>query len=72
MIKIKNRQKSPVQLIVRSRTAPRSFTTLVVPGIGANKNTYLLEDERTTEYVVRAEKAGLISTQVIPNSRKLN
>jgi hypothetical protein len=72
MIEITNKHRSPVQLVVRSRTAPRAFTTLVVPGIGGKKNIYLLEDERTTEYVARAEKQGLISTRRIPNSRKLN
>lgn len=67
MLEIKNRNKFPVQLVVRSQKKPNSFTTLNIPGIGANKNTYLLEDERTTEYVDRAEKKGLISTRHIPN-----
>ncbi len=67
MLEIKNRNKFPVQLVVRSRKTPNSFTTLNVPGIGAGKNTYYLEDERTTEYVDRAEKQGLISTRHIPN-----
>jgi hypothetical protein len=63
MIEIKNKTRSPVQLLVRSRTAPREFTTLNIPGVGAGKNTYLLEDERSTEYIERAEKKGLISTR---------
>ena len=70
MLEIKNKNKFPVQLIVRSRTAPRSFTVLNIPGIGGNKNIYLLEDERTTEYIDRAEKDGLISTRYITNKRK--
>ncbi|MEX5523394.1 hypothetical protein, partial [Bacillus cereus] len=37
------------------------------PGKGCGKNIYLLEDERTTEYIDRAEKDGLISTRHIPN-----
>ena len=63
MIEIKNKTKSPIQLVIRSRKAPKSFTTLNIPGVGAGKNTYLLEDERNTEYVERAEKLGLISTK---------
>jgi hypothetical protein len=67
MLEIKNKQKFPVQLVIRSRTAPRSFTTLNIPGVGSGKNIYLLEDERATEYIDRAEKNGLISTRHIPN-----
>lgn len=63
MIEIKNKTKSPVQLVIRSRKASKAFTTLNIPGVGAGKNTYLLEDERNTEYVERAEKLGLISTR---------
>jgi len=69
MIEIRNKCRSPIQLVVRSRKSPRSFTTLNVPGVGAKKNVYLLEDERTTEYVERAEKQGLISTRHIPNKK---
>jgi len=68
MIEIKNKQKSPVQLIVRSRTAPRAFTTLIIPGIGKGKNIRLIEDEQTTDIIERVEKMGLISTRYIPNS----
>jgi hypothetical protein len=62
MIEIKNKTKSPIQLVIKSRTA-KSFTTLNIPGVGAGHNTYLLEDELNTEYVERAEKLGLISTR---------
>ena len=71
MIEIKNKTKSPVQLVIRSRTAPKSFTTLNIPGVGAGKNTYILEDERNTEYVERAEKMGLISTRYL-TKKELN
>lgn len=67
MLEIKNRNKFPVQLVVRSRRTPNSFTTLNIPGIGNGKNIYYLEDERATEYVDRAEKQGMISTRHIPN-----
>jgi hypothetical protein len=70
MLEIKNKNKFPVQLVIRSRTAPRSFTVLNIPGIGCGKNIYHLEDERATEYIDRAEKDGLISTRYIPNKRK--
>ena len=68
MIEVKNNQRSPVQLIVRSRLAPRAFTTLIVPGIGKGNNVRLIEDERVTEYIDRVEKMGLITTRYIPNS----
>jgi len=71
MIEIKNKTKSPVQLLIRSRKSPRSFTTLNIPGVGAGNNSYLLEDERNTEYVERAEQMGLISTRHITN-KELN
>lgn len=63
MIEIKNKTRSPIQILIRSRKSPKAFTTLNVPGIGAGNNIYLLEDERNTEYVERAEKMGLISTR---------
>jgi hypothetical protein len=68
MIEVRNNQRSPVQLVVRSRTAPRAFTTLIVPGIGKGNNVRLIEDERHTEIIDRVEKMGLISTRYIPNS----
>lgn len=68
MIEIKNKQKSPVQIIVRSRTAPRAFTTLIIPGIGKGNNIRLIEDELKTDIIERVEKMGLISTRYIPNS----
>jgi hypothetical protein len=71
MIEIKNKTKGPVQLVIRSRTAPKSFTTLNIPGVGAGKNIYILEDERNTEYVERAEKMGLISTRYL-TKKELN
>jgi hypothetical protein len=71
MIEIKNKTRSPVQLVIKSKKAPKSFTTLNIPGIGSGKNVYLLEDERNTEYVERVEKMGLISTRHI-TKRELN
>lgn len=67
MIEITNKQKSPIQVVVRSRKGARAFTTLNIPGIGANCNVYLLADERHTEYIDRVEKMGLISTKYVPN-----
>lgn len=71
MIEIKNKTKSPVQLVIKSKKAPKSFTTLNIPGVGAGKNFYLLEDELNTEYVERAEKMGLISTKYL-TKKELN
>lgn len=63
MIEIKNKTRGPIQVLIRSRKSPKSFTTLNIPGVGSGRNTYLMEDERNTEYVDRAEKLGLISTR---------
>ena len=63
MIEIKNLTKGPVQLVVRSKKSPRSFTTLIIPGVGAGKNVFLLEDERKTEYVDRIEAMKLIKVR---------
>lgn len=71
MIEIKNKTKSPVQVLIRSRTSPKSFTTLNIPGIGLGQNIFVIEDERKTEYVDRAEKMGLISTRHL-TKKKLN
>ena len=65
MIEIVNNKKHPVQIVIRSKSAPRQFTVLNIPGIGKDKNTYLLEDERSTEYVDRMERLGWISTRYI-------
>ena len=67
MLEIRNKSKFPVQLIIRSRAAPKAFTTLNIPGVGSGKNVYLLEDERNTPYIQRVEDMGLISTKHIPN-----
>lgn len=39
MIEIKNKQKGPVQVLVRSKKHPRAFTTLNIPGIGSGKTS---------------------------------
>jgi len=72
MIEITNKNRSPVQLVIRSQTAPRSLATLIIPGIGKGNNVYYLRDELNTEYVQRAEhKFKLIKTRYVPN-RELN
>jgi len=71
MLEIKNKNRFPVQLIVRSRKSPRSFTTLNVPGIGCGKNIFYLEDELVTEYIDRAANDGLISVKQVSNNNLL-
>jgi hypothetical protein len=68
MIEITNKHRSPVQILVRSRKSPRSFTTLIIPGVGKKQNIRLIEDEAKTDIIDRVEKMGLISTRYIPNS----
>jgi hypothetical protein len=63
MLEITNKNKFPVQLVVRSKTEPKAFTTLNVPGVGAGRNVIVIEDEKHTEYVDRMEQMGLISVR---------
>lgn len=65
MIELKNLNKFPVQLIVKSTRIPNSFTCLNIPGIGKKNNIFLLEDERATEYIDRAVEAGLITKRIV-------
>lgn len=65
MIEITNKQKGPTQILVRSKTSPRGFTCLNIPGVGANKNVVVIEDEMATEYIKRVENLKLISTRYI-------
>jgi len=65
MIEITNKLKSPIQVLVRSKTTPRGFTCLNIPGVGANKNTVVIEDEMATEYIKRIENLKLITTRYI-------
>lgn len=68
MIEIKNKGRGPVQILVRSKTAPRAFTTLIIPGIGKGLNVRQIEDEQATDVIERVEKMGLISTRYVPNN----
>jgi hypothetical protein len=70
MIEIRNKLKSPVQIVVRSRIKPNSFTTLIIPGVGAGKNVRTIEDEQKTEYIKRVENFGMISTRYVSTSTK--
>lgn len=71
MIEIKNNTRGPVNLMVRSKRAVRSFTTIIIPGIGSGKNVYLLEDELYTpdSNIDIVKRAGIISTKNIPNKK---
>jgi hypothetical protein len=64
MIEITNKTKGPVQLCIRTKVG-KGLTVKNIPGIGAGNNVYLLEDERHTDYVDRAEKLGLITQRKI-------
>ncbi len=68
MIEIKNKQRSPVQVLVRSKKAPKAFTTLIIPGGGNGKNVRISADDLMTEVIERVEKMGLISTRYIPSN----
>jgi hypothetical protein len=65
MIEITNKLRSPIQLVVRSKKAPKAFTTLNIPGVGKGHNVRVITDESHTEYIDRVEGLGLISTKKI-------
>lgn len=72
MIEITNRTKGPIQLVVKSMSKNRkgkAISVVNIPGIGAGKNVYLLEDERHTEYVDWAEAKGFIKQRKISNPK---
>lgn len=68
MLEITNKSRFSIPLVVRSRRAPRTFTTLNIPGVGRGNNVRYVEDELWTEYIERAEKQGLITYRRIPNT----
>jgi len=68
MIEITNRKRHPVQLLVKSKEMPRTFTTLSIPAVGKGKNVYLLPEELKTEYIDRAEHDWkFITTRIVPD-----
>ena len=68
MIEIENRNKFPVQVMVRSRKKPKDFTCLNIPGIGSGKNVFMLEDERVTDELERAARdGGIVTIKRVPN-----
>ncbi|MHA2043430.1 MAG: hypothetical protein ACW99G_01475 [Candidatus Thorarchaeota archaeon] len=52
MIEIINRKRSPISLMVKSLKAPRSFTIMNIPGVGAGHNVKELAEERITDHVM--------------------
>jgi len=68
MLEITNKTRGPISLVVRSRRATRAFTCKTLPGIGAGQNVYLLEDERTTEYIDRLKNMKLIEVRHVPDA----
>lgn len=72
MIEITNMQKSPIQVMVRSKKKVRSFTVLTIPGMGSGHNKRIIEDEAVTENIERVESMNLISTRKIKNKIREN
>lgn len=65
MIEITNVKPYPIQLIIRGPHSDNSYCAIDIPGVGIKKTKILIEDERHTPYIDRAEKAGLIMTRVL-------
>ena len=67
MYEITNKQRGPVQLVIRSRRgpSPREFTVKNICGVGKGNNICLLQDELMTDYIWKAEREKLISVRYI-------
>ena len=70
MIEITNKTRGPVQLVIRTKVG-KEMTVLNIPGIGAGKNVFFLEDERHTEWIDRAEQNGLITQKIVTKKRSI-
>ncbi len=68
MIEITNLLQTPVSLFIKSARAPGHGTSLTIPGAGAGKNIFYLQEERATEYIQRAEQSGLIKTRYVDSN----
>ena len=58
---VKNLQRGPVSLMIKSKGKLRSFTTLTLPGIGSKKNEVRIPDELMTDKIKLMENKRLIS-----------
>jgi len=63
MIEITNRDRGPVQLIVRSQNKVTGFTTKILPGRGRKKNVCIITDEEWTEQINTLVELKMISTR---------
>lgn len=73
MIKeVRNKQRGPIQLTLKSKKAPRSLVTKNLPGIGGEdgKNIYRYPNELHTDYIDRLEEMGMISVRDIADNMR--
>lgn len=69
MKEVRNKQKSPVQLILKLKKNSRAFGTKNLPGVGGEngQNVYRYPIELHTEYIDRLEQKGMISVRDVTN-----
>lgn len=65
MIEIRNKQRFPIPLILKSKNYQKGMTHKILPGIGKGNNIITIEDELYTAYIQEAEKRGWISIKKI-------
>jgi hypothetical protein len=65
MIEITNLNRTPIQIIVKSKRTTNAFTVLNVPGVGKGKNKILIEDGIHTPYIDQAERSGYIKQRIL-------
>ncbi len=70
MIEITNRERGPVQLMVKSGNYVSGFTTKILPGRGKKQNVYVIQDEQWTPQIGLLEDLKMISTRTVPATAK--
>lgn len=62
MIEITNITKGPIQLVLKSKSdrPGKRIAVKNLPGIGANKNTYVISEEQMTDQIKKLEKEKFI------------
>lgn len=65
MIEIVNKERGPIQLMLRSSTKANGFNLVVLPGRGAGKNRRVIADEEMTPQIKHLESLRLITTNTL-------
>lgn len=65
MIEIINKQRGPIQLMLRSKTKANGFDLATLKGFGAGQNRMVISEEEMTPQISRLENLKLITTNTL-------